>query len=244
MPAGFGLRALPSVGSTNDEARDLANQGMSDGTVIWAVEQKIGRGRLGRGWTSPPGNLYASIILRDIGPLAQAAQLSFVTALAMGEAVAEFAPNPEAITLKWPNDILMDGAKFCGILLESGKDASARDWIVIGTGVNIESHPDNTIYPASNLRQAGSDVSVEELLSTYVHKLAEWRNRWRAQGFAPIRASWLNRAAKLGQVIRVNLPGDRQIEGVFRNMNEDGAIEIQLESGLIETISAGDVFFD
>lgn len=244
LPAGFGLRAFASLGSTNDEAKILANQGISDGTVIWAAEQTVGRGRQGRNWTSPPGNLYASVLLRDIGPMAQAAQLSFVTALAMADAISQFIPKPDLLTLKWPNDLLLDGAKICGILLESGKDPFGHDWIVIGTGVNVNSHPDNTIYSATNLHQFQCDVSVENLLSSYIYKLSEWHNRWRSQGFAPIRASWLNRAAKLGQVITVKLPAHKQIEGVFRDMNADGAIEVQLANGTIETVSAGDVFFN
>ena len=244
LPHGFKIDLLPSIASTNDEAVLMANNGALDGTIICAEMQNSGRGRLSRNWVSPRGNLYLSVILRDIGERINMAQLSFVTAVAMADAVADFLPKPDSIKLKWPNDILIDNAKFCGILLECGIDKIGNGWVVIGTGVNINSHPIDTIYKTTDLRQMGCDISIEELLVKYIEKLSQWRDRWLYYGFAPIRAAWLNKAAKVGKNIKVNLPNDVKIEGIFRGMNLYGEIEIIMADGNIKTINAGDVFFE
>ncbi len=244
LPNDFKLHSFASLVSTNDEAVIMANEGASDGTIIYAGEQKSGRGRLSRNWVSPRGNLYLSVILRNIGQMVNVAQLSFITAVAMADAIAEFLPKPDSIKLKWPNDILINNAKFCGILLECGMDKSGHNWVVIGTGVNINSHPQDVMYQTTDLHQENCHVSIEELLVKYIQKLSQWRDRWLSYGFAPIRAAWLNKAARLGEIIKVNLPNDIKIEGIFRGMNLFGEIEIIMADGNIKMVNAGDIFFE
>jgi len=164
LPAGWSLIALDSVESTNDEAKRRAERGAADGTVVCARAQTAGRGRRGRRWSSPEGNLYVSIILRTDKPPAEAAQLSLATGLALAEALEGLLPEGVTVRCKWPNDVLVDGCKIAGILLESS-GAARVDWIVVGCGVNVVSHPDLAAYPATDLSAAGCDgVTVERVL--------------------------------------------------------------------------------
>ena len=131
-PPGFTCRYQETIGSTSDDLKALAADGAPDGTALAAGEQTAGRGRYGRGWDSPPGNLYMSVLLRDVGPLHQAAQLSFVAAVALGEAIAELTPGDLAVRFKWPNDVLANGRKVAGLLLESGGSDWRARWRVQG----------------------------------------------------------------------------------------------------------------
>lgn len=249
-PFGFTIKAFDCVGSTNDEAKALACSGAASGTVIWAAEQSGGRGRRGRQWASPPGNLYCSILLRPpVGP-AEAALLSFVTALAIAETAAECLPYPDLVHCKWPNDVLVNGHKLCGILLESEMGANALlDWLVIGTGVNVTHHPDRALldgaYGATSLvaEGMGADIGVPQVLQAYLRNFAVWYGRWLEQGFAPIREAWLRRAMGIGQPVIVKL-GDKVLNGVFADLDKDGVMLLdQGDGGEWRKITAGDVFF-
>src|SRR5690348_7572810 len=148
LPAGFRAHHFAAVGSTNDTAKELARAGAPEGTIVWAGEQTAGRGRRGRIWASPPGNLYLSLILRPQAPAAQAAQLGFVAALALGGAIAELAGPQIELRCKWPNDLLANGRKLAGILLESETSANGEvDFVVLGVGANLASAPAATEYP-------------------------------------------------------------------------------------------------
>jgi BirA family biotin operon repressor/biotin-[acetyl-CoA-carboxylase] ligase len=232
---------MDSVDSSNNEAKRLIEQGVSDGTVIWALEQSDGRGRQRRDWISPVGNLYVSVVLRNVGPLAGAAQLSIVAAVAMGEAIAECLPDSTLLSFKWPNDILIDKKKVCGLLLESG--SGVDDWMVIGSGVNVVSHPDKVMYPATDLNAAGAGISVEDLLSAYIKQLDDWRGRWKKEGIEPVREAWLVRMAGLGDPISVQLADSGTLKGIFKDLSPDGALLLEAEDGTVTTVSAGDVFF-
>ena len=145
LPAFYRLLAYEQIDSTNEEAKRLAAAGAPAGTLVWAGEQLAGRGRRGRGWASPPGNLYVSLLLRPACPPAQACQLNFVAAVALAEAVSALLPAGAGVALKWPNDVLVGGAKVSGILLEASAALDRSiDWLVIGAGVNIASHPADT----------------------------------------------------------------------------------------------------
>lgn len=243
LPDNCTLVALESVGSTNDEARARAEAGAPDGTVVWAREQATGRGRRGRNWSSPRGNLYTSTLLRPGKPPGEAAQLSFVAAVALAEALAGLLPDSVAVRCKWPNDILVDGAKTAGILLESSGHANAVSWVVIGCGVNVASHPDIAAYSATDLDTVnGAPVPLETVLERYLASLFAWRDRWLADGVAPVRDAWLARAAGFGGPITVRL-ADRELSGRFRDMDADGALLLELPGGAQERITAGDVFF-
>ncbi|MBE9554569.1 MAG: biotin--[acetyl-CoA-carboxylase] ligase, partial [Proteobacteria bacterium] len=201
LPAGYRLAAFESLDSTNEQARRLAMDGALDGTVIWAKCQTAGRGRQGRRWQSPEGNLYCSIIVRPSVQAADAAQLSFVTALALGQAVSGLLPDCVEMRYKWPNDLLLDGRKAAGILLESSGGADGvLDWLVVGAGLNVEDYPDVTDgYPATSLREAGvKPVALQDILLRYIAGFAHWRVRWQNEGLTAVREAWLERAARLG----------------------------------------------
>ena len=169
LPPGYVLHAFDRVGSTNDEARRLAEQGTEAGAVVVAKEQLRGRGRHGRVWQSPPGNLYASLLLRPGCTVARSAQLSLVASLALAEALIALAPPNSDVRVKWPNDVLVRGAKVAGLLLESASRPGGRvAWVVVGSGVNIASAPDDVPYPATALRYEGfPPVAPLDLLARY-----------------------------------------------------------------------------
>lgn len=241
---GFSLIERTSVGSTNDEAVRLAQEGAADGTVVRADRQEAGRGRRGRRWHSPEGNLYCSIVMRPAATPAKAAQLSLVAAVALAEAVCAALPPERDVRQKWPNDVLVDGAKVAGILLESaGSGAKSVDWVVVGCGVNLAEAPDETDYPATSLRAGGaSALEPRAFLSAFLHRLRDWRARWETEGVAAVRDAWLARAHGLGERITVRLP-DRELHGVFAGMDDAGGLLLETTDGARRVISAGDVFF-
>ena len=257
FPEGFTVHALGAIGSTNDEARRLAEAGAPDRTVVWAREQTAGRGRQGRSWASPPGNLYCSVLLRPGCALRQAAQLAMVAGAALADALGRLGPPPDAaVTLKWPNDVLIGGAKAAGILLEAGgRPDGTCAWLVVGAGVNVASGPAAAAaadasppYPATCLVRAGFErPTVEGLLAAYLAALDAWLGRWRAEGFAPVRAAWLARAHGLGGAVTLRLGGDdddgAELRGRFAGLTGDGALQLSQEDGRVRRITAGDVFF-
>ena len=244
LPNGWHLHDLDAVDSTNAEARKLAEGGAAEFQVVWAREQRQGRARRGRGWDSPPGNLYCSVLLRPGCTPADAGQISFATALAMGDAVLAAAPGLDGLQLKWPTALIVRRRKLAGILLESAVTAEgAVDWVVVGAGVNLDSHPAEVDYPATDLATEGySGVLPGALLERYAARLDHWLAVWRVRGFAPIREAWRKRAAGIGEMITVRL--DREIViGRFELLDEDGAMHVVLGDGSRRRFTAGDVFF-
>jgi BirA family biotin operon repressor/biotin-[acetyl-CoA-carboxylase] ligase len=243
LPSGYTLVALDDVPSTNDEAARLAADGAADGTVVWARRQSAGRGRRGRQWISPEGNLYCSVLLRPDAPLARAAALSLVAAVAVGDMVAGFLPGRK-VEHKWPNDILVEGAKIAGILLEaSGGPRRRVEWVVIGCGVNLAVHPVGEGLSATDLgEERGAPVEAGEALAALLRCLHGWRGRWETAGIRPVRDAWLARARGLGGEIAVRLPRE-EIRGRFEGLDETGALLLRLADSTVRTISAGDVFF-
>jgi BirA family biotin operon repressor/biotin-[acetyl-CoA-carboxylase] ligase len=245
LPPVYRLIALDSVTSTNDEALRLAGEGAQDGTLIWAREQTEGRGRQGRAWASPPGNLYLSVVLRPECEPAQATQLGYVAGLAMGEAFGSVAPPMIEVTYKWPNDVLLNGCKVAGILLESRSNADGSlDCLILGAGANVQSFPEDSAFPATSLRFEGAppDVGVVDLLEAFSRYFLSWVNRWLDDGFAPVRRAWLNHAHGLGEEIEVRMPGE-SLKGTFKDLDERGALILELPGGDQRLISAGDVHF-
>ncbi len=245
LPPGFRIKAFDSVGSTNDEAKALARSGAGEGTIVWARRQDTGRGRRGRAWTSPEGNLYSSIVLRPRRVPADAALVSFVAALAIAETAETVLPDPSGVRCKWPNDVLIHGRKLSGILLESeqGTDG-AVDWLVLGVGINLRHFPETADYAATSLLAEGAPaMTPSALLEIYADRLAQWYRRWLDHGFAPVRAAWLERARGLGGPILVRL-ADRTISGVFVDLDSDGVLLLDPDDGgPRQRITAGDVFF-
>lgn len=245
LPPGFRVVGLQRVGSTNDEAKQLARQGAAEGTVVWALRQESGRGRRGRAWSSPEGNLYTSTILRPRRSPAEAAQVSFVAALAVADMAARLLPAGSGVGCKWPNDVLVRGRKLSGILLESEPGADgAVDWLVLGVGINVRHHPDLAEYAATSLAGEGAeDVPLAVALEVYAGCLAHWYGLWAQGGFPAIRDAWLARAVGLGGPVTVRLARET-IRGVFADLDMDGVLLLDPEDGTgRRRIAAGDVFF-
>jgi BirA family biotin operon repressor/biotin-[acetyl-CoA-carboxylase] ligase len=238
----YRLLSFERIGSTSAEAKRLAGEGAPQGTLVWAREQTAGHGRRGRGWVSPPGNLYASLILRPKCAPAMAAQLGFAAALAVGEASLRWLPPGTPLAYKWPNDVLLDGCKLAGILLESQTGAEDRlAWVVLGIGINLISHPQDTEYPATSLAAAGAAASTEEMLETLAERLAHWYERWReGEGFPVLREAWLARAHGIAAPIRVRLERE-ELAGRFAGLDADGALLLDAIEGR-RRILAGEVF--
>lgn len=245
LPKGYSLVSLDEIDSTNEEAkRRIDGADATPGDVIWSRTQSAGRGRQGRRWLSPEGNLYFSLILRPRRPAATAAEISFVAAVALGDTVAPLLGAAKRVTLKWPNDLLIEGRKAAGILLESfGGPRGFTEWLILGVGVNLASHPSGTDFPATSISaQSGRAESPRAVLEFYLGHFDSWLARWRGEGFAPVRRAWLRNAAGLGGPITVRI-GDEVIAGTFRTVNENGALELDGADGATRVINAGDVFF-
>ncbi|MHA1600230.1 MAG: biotin--[acetyl-CoA-carboxylase] ligase [Alphaproteobacteria bacterium] len=245
LPPAYRLIAMDSVGSSNDEARTLADAGAEEGTLVWVLEQTKGRGRHGRTWDSPRGNLYLSLILRPECALAEAAQLGFVAALAIGDAIGAVAPPMLEVTYKWPNDVLVHGRKVSGLLLESKVTSDgALEWLILGAGVNVQNHPDDARFPATNLifESVGPEVNEAVVLEAFARHFLTWVNRWTEDGFEPIRRNWLSHAHGLGEEIEVRLAKET-LRGTFRELDETGALILELPDTSRRVITAGDVMF-
>lgn len=224
LPDGWTLVALESVGSTNDEAVRLADAGAPEGTIVWAREQTGGRGRRGRHWSSPVGNLYTSTVLRPSCSAPRAAELGFVASLA----VADIVPAGRKVRLKWPNDVLVDGGKVAGILLESAVAQGGEvQHVVAGIGVNVSFAPE---LPGMRYPGAALGGTVEAALETLAAALARRLVQWRHNGFEPVRAAWLAEAGPLGAEVDVRL-GEELVRGRFNGLDREGALLLETASG-------------
>jgi BirA family biotin operon repressor/biotin-[acetyl-CoA-carboxylase] ligase len=241
-PPGYRHIHFLTIDSTNDEARRLATAG--DRGLVWitADEQTAGRGRRGRLWVSPKGNLMSTLLLSPARPPAECAQLSFVSAVAAADTVAHFAAQAE-VKVKWPNDVLAGGNKISGILLESASAGGNPYFLAIGIGINLSHFPAGTEFPATSLAWLGVPVpSASEALTELAANFAKWYDVWDGQGFSPIRDAWLARAANLGGHIRARLSNE-EARGVFEGIDETGALILRETADRIRTIAAGEVFF-
>ncbi|MBP6011941.1 MAG: biotin--[acetyl-CoA-carboxylase] ligase [Alphaproteobacteria bacterium] len=243
VPAGYAVASFEEIDSTNEEARRRAMVGERGPVWIWAKRQTAGRGRRGRTWESPDGNLMTTLLIAPGVTAADAARLSFVAALAVHDLVARYV-RLAPVRVKWPNDVLVEGRKVAGILLETAGEESlgVLPWLAIGIGVNLVHAPAETVFPASTIGAHGPAPSPAEALA----ELAEaWETRfrvWRVSGFAAIREAWLEVAAGLGQPIEVRLPGET-LSGRFETLMPDGALSLLLPNGSRRAITAGEVFF-
>jgi BirA family biotin operon repressor/biotin-[acetyl-CoA-carboxylase] ligase len=241
-PQGYRHIHFESIGSTNDEARRLTASGEMGPLWITADEQTAGRGRRGRAWVSPKGNLMSSLLLNPQKPVAECAQLSFVSAIAAADTVAHFAPDAD-VKVKWPNDVLANGRKISGILLESASAGGEPYFLAIGIGINLAHFPPDTEFPATSLAALGvpPPLPIEALAQLAAH-FAKWYDVWHGRGFAPIRDAWLARAANLGSRIRARLTNEETV-GIFEGIDETGALLLRETQDRVRTIAAGEVFF-
>jgi BirA family biotin operon repressor/biotin-[acetyl-CoA-carboxylase] ligase len=235
------LLAYDEIDSTNAEALRLLRAGERGPLWIAAERQSAGRGRRGRRWVSVPGNLHASLLLTDPGPAEHWPQLSFVAALAVHDAVVELAPEIRPmLELKWPNDLLLSGAKVAGILIE-GEGREEEGAVAIGIGINCTAHPAEAAYPATDLAAGGASVTAAALLAALSVKMSGRLAQWNSgNGFATIRADWLARAAGIGETIRVGL-ADRELAGRFEGLDDAGGLVLVAPDGGKTVVAAGDV---
>ncbi|WP_208999919.1 biotin--[acetyl-CoA-carboxylase] ligase [Stappia sediminis] len=240
---GYRFRAYSSVGSTNALAMDAAQAGDTGKLWIVGMEQTAGRARRGRDWTSERGNLYASLLIVDPAPPERIGELPMVAAVALADAVEAACGVLGVVKLKWPNDLLIEGRKISGILLEALTLDAHRRAIVCGFGVNCAHHPDLGLYPAGDLAGFGFRATSDAVFSHLARKMSEKLEAWSyPDGFADIRTGWLKRATGVGERINVRF-ADREIAGVFLGIDTDGRLRLRLDNGEIDRISAGDVFF-
>ena len=242
-PQGYALREWTEIDSTNEEARRLAASGERGPIWLRADRQTAGRGRRGRTWESPIGNLAATLLISPGKPASECAQISFVTAIAAADAAAGFAANAE-IKVKWPNDVLANGRKLAGILLESASGGDgALTFLAIGIGMNLAHFPPDTEFPATSLAALGvSAPSPSAALAQLAAHFAKWYDVWMVNGFSPIQDAWLARAAGLGSRIRARLTHE-ETSGVFEGIDNTGALILREAQGRTRTIAAGEVFF-
>ena len=222
------------IGSTNDEARRLAQQGAPNGTVIHADEQTSGRGRLSHTWFSPPGNLYLSVLLRTGQPATRTSELSFLAAIAVADTVETLLPRQIRTMLKWPNDVLVNGAKIAGILIEQVDEAT-----IIGIGLNVLEAPSNAAYKTTTIVANGGIASVDGARDILLGRIGVHLSDWQSTGFAPIREQWLSRSYPVGAEIRANA-GGQAISGHFAGLDEDGALLLDTPEGR-QRIVAGEI---
>ncbi len=235
------IRTVAVTASTNDDVAALARAGAPAGLWLRADAQTGGRGRHGRAWESPPGNLHASTLVRLAPGDPAAPTLALVAAVALDELVAALA-GAERTHLKWPNDVLLDEgggrwAKLSGILLERVDGA-----VVIGFGVNLAHHPEGLDRPTTDLAAAGvQPPAAADFLADLAAAFARWLARWRGEGLAPIRRRWLERAHPVGTALSVRSP-DGIRDGLFDGLDADGALRLRLADGSVHVMHAGDVF--
>ncbi len=247
VEAGFTHLPRAETGSTNDDALAALRAGHPAPFWVTAQMQKTGRGRHGRIWTSPPGNLYATLALVEPCEQRHAAQFGYLIGLALHDAIAALAPSHAArVRLKWPNDVLIDGAKTAGILLEGHRAPDGRFALITGIGVNIAFTPGDTPYPAAKLTDVSADATPQALFTSLTRAFAARFARWRdapdaTLALAALREDWLARAHGLDANVTIRLPGGPR-EGRFVGLDGDGRL-LLMSAGGIEAIDAGDLYF-
>ena len=230
LPAGHRLVHFEEIDSTNAEAQRLAAEGERGPIWIWSDRQSAGRGRLGRSWVSEEGNLFVTHVFAPDVPPAVVAQLSFVAALAVHDATVGFSRDARVL-IKWPNDLLLNGAKFCGILAE----ALGNGCVGIGIGVNLAQAPTETPYPVVALGAMPPESFLQLLIDSLARRLRQWDI---GGGFASIRADWMLRALGIGEVVRAG-----NDSGIFEGLALDGALIMRLPNGTVKHVHAGEVRF-
>ena len=239
--SGVRLQVYASLSSTNDEAERLARAGAASPVWVVAHQQVQGRGRQGRVWSSPVGNLYSSLLLIDPCVAEHAPELGFVAGVSLAQALHEILPASVDAKLKWPNDVLIDGAKLAGMLLEAHRLADGRLACVVGIGVNCVSHPDGMAYRTTDLASVyAAGANASRLFGHLSDAIARNLELWNCgNNFAAIRAEWLTHCAGLGTRITVTLPR-QTMSGIFETIDPTGRLVLVIDEGR-QTIDAGDV---
>jgi BirA family biotin operon repressor/biotin-[acetyl-CoA-carboxylase] ligase len=246
-PAGYDRLVLDTVDSTLSEAARRADSATGPLWIL-ARHQSAARGRRGRGWVAPEGNLAATLLLpRPADPPARTALRSFVAALALRDACVAVTGAPDRFALKWPNDVLLDGGKFAGILLESSGHAAGMAYLAIGIGANLAAAPPaaavepGAVRPVALSAVTGTPVAPEAFLTHLAVAYAAHEDRFARDGFDPIRAAWLDHAARLGRPVTARLPRE-SVQGIFETVDHDGNLVLNTADGP-RRIPAADVYF-
>ena len=229
-----------SLPSTSELVRQRAAEGEPAGMAVMARRQSQGRGSFGRSWLSPAGNLYISVLLRPEGHVAAGGLWSLLSAVALAEAVAGVVPDPQALRLKWPNDLMLNDGKLAGILLDSSAapDGSLA-WLVIGLGLNIATKPVVPGRVAACIADVAPPPAPETMAARLLDSLGHWAEIQARQGFAPVRAAWLARSHPPGTPLRLR-HGSTDLDGAFAGLAEDGSILLDI-AGTIRAFAAGEV---
>lgn len=241
-PAGYAQRILPEVDSTMSEAARVAAS-ITGPEWILGLRQTNGRARRGRDWRDPVGNFAASLVLPLNEPPQHIALRSFIASLALHDALSDVTGRPASFALKWPNDVLLNGAKVAGILLEGLPNGV----LSVGIGVNLIGAPSRNevearaVHPVSVLSETGAKITPEELLTHLATAFARWEDQFRSYGFAPIRTAWLARAARLGDVVTARMPNE-EVTGTFETVDDTGSLVLNTPQGR-RAITAAEVFF-
>ncbi|WP_369801003.1 biotin--[acetyl-CoA-carboxylase] ligase [Caulobacter sp. X] len=234
---------LDEIDSTNAEARRRAEAGEAGPLWLVGLRQTAGRGRRGRPWETGEGNLAATLLFRTDKPPGEAAQVSFVAALAVADMLAQYAPAP-LVSLKWPNDPLLGGLKVSGILIESGASPLGGLWLAVGIGVNLRRKPIDSERPATSIATYSETLppTPTEAIAVLAETFDRWFGVWNTLGFPAIADAWTARAHGLGEPCVARL-GTETVEGVAEGLDGDGALRLRLPDGKVRRITAGDVFF-
>lgn len=244
LQAPFALVDRDTVTSTNDEAMALADGGAPAWTVVRAVSQSAGRGRRGKSFASPPGNSYTSFILRPQGSPERAAQLALVAGLAVADAIAALAPGLPAPRCKWPNDVLVDGHKVSGILVEAASSGERIDHVIVGIGINLVSHPEIEGHRIGDLAGLGAGlVDRDAMLVALSRDFHDRVTVWQAGGFQALRAAWIARAAGMGRAVRVE-DGSRTLHGELVDIDGEGALLLAETPAIRHRVVSGSLFLE
>jgi biotin-[acetyl-CoA-carboxylase] ligase BirA-like protein len=241
---GRSLVFMREVSSTNDLAKELAGYGAIEGTVVFAETQTAGRGRLSREWVSPRGGLWFSVILRPKFRASEAARLVFVAGLAVAEVLHE--KYGLKVETKWPNDVLVNGKKICGILTEMKTKGETVNFVVVGVGVNAnlvrETFPEPLREVVTSLEnELGHSVRLEELFSALLENLEIKYDLFTEGNYIRILDSWKSYATFLGQKVEVT-SGDESFVGLAMNVGYDGALVLKFDDGTVRRVLVGDVY--
>ena len=226
--------------STSDLCRTLAAAGEPEGLAVLARRQTQGRGSRGRNWESPVGNFFFSVLLRPRERARDAGQWSLLAGVALADALGPLLPDPSRLRLKWPNDILLDGRKLAGVLVDSAAGADGGvEWLVVGLGVNLAVAPSVPGRAVVALAEVAPPPVPEAFAGAVLDSLAHWGRVRSADGFAPIRAAWLARAPSLGSHVTLRV-GEQRIAGGFAGLADDGSLLLD-NGNRVHAFSTGEV---
>ena len=247
----YSIIFFDALDSTNLEAKRMIRRGVRGEHVIVSSIQVKGEGRNGNFWHSPDGNLYFSIVFDHKNNLSNLSQLSLVTSLSCHEAMQCFLNDkelslfPKLFKIKWPNDLLLNGKKFCGILLQTLPCMDVHEdkiinYLIIGVGMNLTNSPKNINYLPTSLKEEGIQHKYNEVLNKIMERFDKNYKLWQAEGFSDIRSRWIQNTYNIGKKISFNMKGKR-ISGLFKDINEDGQMVVELESGVLHKVTSCDV---